>query len=249
VVLWFEHDLYDQLQLLDALSLAHEQGVRPELIVVGAFPGKPSFAGLGELTADELEVLWPARILAGDDVLEAAAAVWEALRAPEPSALAEWSARTVPGLPFVAPALRRLLEELPDATDGLSATERHALRVVANGADTPMAAFVAAQRLERAPFIGDAWFYRSLAALGAERVRLVETRDGTPLPAPPPLTDAPIFTRLPLRVTAEGQRVLRGELDRAELVAVDRWVGGTHVTAGNLWRWDGAAGTLVPPPM
>ena len=47
VVLWFEHDLYDQLQLLDALALAHEAGGSPELVVVGAFPGKPSFRGLG----------------------------------------------------------------------------------------------------------------------------------------------------------------------------------------------------------
>jgi DNA-binding transcriptional MerR regulator len=249
VVLWFEHDLYDQLQLIDALSLAHEQNVSPELIVVGAFPGKPSFAGLGELTADELETLWPARILAGEGVLEAAAAVWDAFRAPEPSALAEWSARIVSGLPFVAPALRRLLAELPAATDGLSATERHALRAVANGAETPMAAFVATQRLEQAPFLGDAWFYRSLAALGGERVRLIETRDGAPLPAPPPLTDPQVFTRLPLRLTAEGERVLRGELDRADLLGIDRWIGGTHVTAGNLWRWDGAAGALVSASM
>src|SRR5213083_467837 len=48
VVLWFEHDLYDQLQLLDALALARETGGSPELVVVGSFPGKPSFHGLGE---------------------------------------------------------------------------------------------------------------------------------------------------------------------------------------------------------
>ena len=59
VVLWFEHDLYDQLQLVDALALAHTQEGAPELIVIGSFPGKPSFAGLGELTARELETLWP----------------------------------------------------------------------------------------------------------------------------------------------------------------------------------------------
>src|SRR6266581_3272843 len=38
VVLWFEHDLYDQLQLVDALALAAPVGT-PELIVVGSFPG------------------------------------------------------------------------------------------------------------------------------------------------------------------------------------------------------------------
>ena len=59
VVLWFEHDLYDQLQLVDVLALAAPDA--PELIVVGSFPGRPAFRGLGELTADDLETLWPAR--------------------------------------------------------------------------------------------------------------------------------------------------------------------------------------------
>src|SRR5262249_13937221 len=58
VVLWFEHDLYDQLQLLDVLALAQTVGAAPDLIVVGSFPGEPSFRGLGELTAAELETLW-----------------------------------------------------------------------------------------------------------------------------------------------------------------------------------------------
>jgi DNA-binding transcriptional MerR regulator len=72
VVLWFEHDLYDQLQLLDVLALAHTEEAAPEMIVVGSFPGKPSFAGLGELTASELETLWSSRGRATPAALEAA---------------------------------------------------------------------------------------------------------------------------------------------------------------------------------
>src|SRR5205814_8844474 len=72
VVLWFEHDLYDQLQLLDVLALAHAADAPPELIVIGSFPGKPSFAGLGELTEGELETLWPSRRRAAPAALEAA---------------------------------------------------------------------------------------------------------------------------------------------------------------------------------
>ena len=93
VVLWFEHDLYDQLQLLDVLALAHTEEAAPELIVVGSFPGRPSFAGLGELTASELETLWPSRARATPAALEAATSAWAALRAPEPTALAEWATR------------------------------------------------------------------------------------------------------------------------------------------------------------
>jgi DNA-binding transcriptional MerR regulator len=245
VVLWFEHDLYDQLQLLDALALVHTEERAPELIVIGSFPGRPSFAGLGELTASELETLWPSRGGATPATLEAAAGAWAAFQAPEPTALAEWAARDITSLPFLAAALRRLLEELPAPGDGLSGSERRALQVVASGAHTPPAAFVGAQRLEEAPFLGDAWFYRTLSALGQGTTRLLETGDGTALPLPPPLSDSQHFARLQLRLTAAGEQTLRGEADRVELLGIDRWIGGTHVTPGNTWRWDTTGLKLV----
>jgi hypothetical protein len=220
VVLWFEHDLYDQLQLLDALALAHAVEGAPELIVIGSFPGRPSFAGLGELRADELETLWPSRRPASPAQLQAAATAWAAFQAPDPTALAESAMRDTPELPFLGPALRRLLEELPAPADGLSGTERRALQAIAEGAHTPQAAFVRAQQLEEAPFLGDAWFYRALSALGLGETTLIETDDHR------------------LRLTAAGERTLRGEADRVELLGIDRWIGGTHVTPENTWRWD-----------
>jgi len=231
VVLWFEHDLYDQLQLIDALALARSVGAEPELIVIGAFPGRPSFAGLGELTANELETLWPARTRATAASLAAAAEAWAALCEPEPAALTELAARDDPHLPFLAPALRRLLDELPSPRDGLSRTERIALETIGAGARTAPAAFVASQRREETPFLGDTWFFRTLSALGQGENRLVEG-DGAPLPPPPPLSDGQSFMRLELHVTDAGERVLRGEANRVALLGIDRWVGGTHVTHG-----------------
>ena len=245
VVLWFEHDLYDQLQLVDALALAAPD--TPELVVVGSFPGRPAFRGLGELTADELETLWPARVPAGQDTLAAAVSVWAALRHPDPSALAAAAGADHPGLPFLGPALLRLLEELPAPGDGLSGTERRALQAVAAGAATPAAAFLAEQDLEAAPFLGDAWFFRALASLGAGPARLVETQAGDPLPPPPPLGDARAFARLPLRLTGAGERVLDGREDRVALLGLDRWLGGTHLTPSAAWHWDPAARVLIRP--
>ena len=245
VVLWFEHDLYDQLQLVDVLALAAPD--TPELIVVGSFPGRPAFRGLGELTADELETLWPARVPARQDTLAAAVSAWAALRHPDPSALAAVAGADLPGLPFLRPALLRLLEELPGPGDGLSGTERWALRAVAAGAATPAAAFLAEQDLEAAPFLGDAWFFRALASLGAGPDRLVETQAGDPLPLPPPLGDARAFARLPVRLTRAGERVLDGQQDRVALLGLDRWLGGTHLTPATAWRWDPAARLLIEP--
>lgn len=232
VVLWFEHDLYDQLQLLDVLSLLPDVS-SVELLVVDSF--------LGELHAGELEALWPQRRQAAQATLRSAAAAWEAFRAPDPRELARVAAQDPPGLPFLGGALSRLLEELPALRDGLSTTERRALQAIAAGAQTPIAAFVAAQELEPAKFLGDTWFYRALTGLG----RLVETIDGEPLPKPPPLSDGNVFMRLSLRLTPDGERVLRGEADRVELIGIDRWLGGTHVTPENLWRWDAEAAELV----
>jgi hypothetical protein len=250
VVLWFEHDLYDQLQLLDVLSLIAETGVEIstlELLVVGAFPGRPGFRGLGELTAEQLESLWPARVPASSELVATAADLWEAVRAPTPESLAERARRAQPGLPFMAPALQRLLEELPAPRDGLSGTERRALAAVAAGADTPVAAFLAAQDGEPAPFLGDAWFFRVLAELGSGDARLVETAGREPLPIPPPLGEPGTFGQLRLRLTPEGRRVCSGEADRVELLGIDRWVGGTHVVPGVVWRWDADASLLVGP--
>jgi hypothetical protein len=238
VVLWFEHDLYDQLQLLDVLALAHEAHAAPQTIVVDAFPGRPSFRGLGELSADELETLWPSRRPASPAALAEAADIWSDLGAPEPTALARRALEGARELPFAAAALSRLLEELPAPGDGLSGTERRALRAITDGARTPAETFLAAQDLEDAPFAGDAWFHRSLAAIGRGDGRLVETRDGDELPRPPPLSDGADFARTTLRLTADGERVLLGEADRVELLGVDRCVGGTHVTPESLWRWD-----------
>jgi hypothetical protein len=247
VVLWFEHDLYDQLQLLDVLALFRELGAAPSAIVVDSFPGKPSFRGLGELTAEELETLWPARRTVSAEALETAAAVWNAFRAPEPDALVGWAVRGTPGLPFLAPALERLLEELPAPVGGLSTTERTALLAIGDGATTPAAAFVAAQDLEPAPFLGDAWFYRSLAELGRGPARLVETEAGRELPEPPPLGDGRAFAGLSLRLTSPGDRVLRGEDDRVELLGIDRWVGGAHIVPGAVWRWEAASRRVIGP--
>jgi DNA-binding transcriptional MerR regulator len=254
VVLWFEHDLYDQLELLDVLALVAESGVavdRLELIVVGSFPGRPDFRGLGELTAPELESLWDARVPATAEVVALAASVWEAVRAPTPERVASFvagRAGELEGLPFAAGALRRLLDELPGVRDGLSGTERRALEAVAGDAATPVSAFLASQSAEDAPFLGDAWFFRSLAALGVGDARLVETASGDALPLPPPLGDAHTFGRLPLRLTRNGERVLAGKADRVALLGIDRWVGGTHVATGAVWRWDGQRSLLVPPP-
>ena len=64
LVLWYEHDLFDQLnliQLLSRIGRAHPVPGPVSLVCVGSFPGHPRFKGLGELTPGELGSLFATR--------------------------------------------------------------------------------------------------------------------------------------------------------------------------------------------
>ncbi len=63
VVLWFEHDLFDQLNLiwlLDALAGAGTPEQRVRLVVIGEHPEVDPFHGLGQLSPAQLLALFPA---------------------------------------------------------------------------------------------------------------------------------------------------------------------------------------------
>jgi DNA-binding transcriptional MerR regulator len=248
IVLWFEHDLYDQLQLLQVLAQLDAVGFEPhrvELLNVGSFPGRPDFHGLGELQADELESLWPARRPVRPELVALGTRAWDAVRAPEPTAIEAVVAGDTAELPFLAPALCRLLEELPAVASGLSRSERQLLEPLLDGPRRPVALFLASQEREGAPFAGDAWAWRVLAELGSGETALLECADGAPIPAPPPLGDGRRFAAAELALTDAGRAVLAGTADRVELLGIDRWLGGTHLHDGHVPRWDASAGRVV----
>ena len=168
-VLWFEADLYDQLQLVEILARLAELDVGPRritLICVGEHVGIARFGGLGELTSEQLGRL-PDRSAAtlSDAALALAVEAWAALRAPEPSALTTIAAARSPELRFVGEAFDRLGREYPSTRDGLALTERRLLAAVAQGAPTAGAAFVRAAAREARPFLGDTWAYDRIARL------------------------------------------------------------------------------------
>jgi hypothetical protein len=228
IVLWFEHDLYDQLQLLQILAGLPDRPLGAELICIGSFPGRPSFAGLGELEPEELATLWPLRAPVTPEHVRAARAAWDVFRGTDPRAIARAAAAPHERLPFLAAALRRLLEELPGHADGLSRTERQLLAAVAAGARTREQAFVAAAAKEEAPFLGDGIAFQRLAELGRGEQPLM-TADAAAL-----------------ELTGAGADVLAGRDDRVALIGFDRWLGGLRLSADDvLWRWDRERGALV----
>jgi hypothetical protein len=246
VVLWFEHDLYDQLQILQILdSLSARRGDRVQLIQVDRFPGRPRFAGLGELTPAEIVTLWPERRPVSGAQQALASRAWEAFRSDDPREIERLVHGDTSALPFLADALRRHLRQLPWTADGLAEDERAMLDALrGQGRATPVELFAAAAGREPSPFMGDLTAFWHLASLAGGDHPLVEPADpGIALPQP----HEEAFQQVELRLTSTGERVLAGELDRVAVRGFDRWLGGVHVDGLGTWRWDAEAGRVVPP--
>ena len=216
IVLWFEHDLFDQLQLLqilDYFDCESDATGRVSLVQANDY--------LGPMTPEQLAALYPTRQLVLPDQFKFASDAWGAFRASDPTALAGFAVRAE--LPYVAPAFRRHLEEFPARSNGLGRTQRQILEVLA-AADSDVRfhdAFVTFQRMEDPVFLGDSSFYAEVRALAncATPVLSVEADVAA-------ITDA-------------GRDVLTGARDFVDLNEIDRWLGGVHLTPDNVWRWDG----------
>jgi hypothetical protein len=248
VVLWFESDLYDQLQLCQVLAWYHDQSRKPgrlSLINVDKGPDG-SFLGLGQLKRDGVITVLESRKPVRADQLALCARAWEAFRAPDPVALDALRAKGTPALPVLAAALERLLEELPSVTNGLSRTEHAALAAVADGARAPAEIFVAVHTREDRPFMGDWAFWRVLGRLASGTKPMLELASGARPRFPPEVPAAASFGAQRFRLTPSGREVLAGKLDAIDTNGIDRWMGGTHMSHGSrIWRWNGAERKLV----
>jgi hypothetical protein len=243
LVLWFEHDLFDQLNLIQLLPWIREHlpADKPvSLICIGSYPGRPNFKGLGELTPAELAPLLETRRRIGDQPYAVAQRAWRAFRAPTPEPLDALRHEDTSALPYLAPALTRFLQEYPWTTDGLSRTERRLLDLANGDGITLLNAFPRMHDGERAYYVTDS----TLAATAASLAR-----------TSPPLLSLDLATvdrghvlRGHVSLTDTGRSVRSGALDRVATCGIDRWLGGVHLESGGPgWRWDDARERITIP--
>lgn len=240
IVLWFEDDLYDQLQLLQLLDFfAGHGGARDTLSLVqvdGYIPPLPPAAILQR--ESERAAVTAAQLQLG-------ARAWKAFGSADPAAIMKIVGGDTAVLRFLASAMTRLMQEYPWSETGLSRTEAEALRAIEAGHATPVAAFLEISRKEDSIFLGDIVFYWYLERLSDSDTPLVTWTDGTRVVAPNPL-DARVFTAGELVVTDAGRDVLAGRKDWQRINRNSRWLGGVQIKPGKSgWRWDPPSRQLV----
>jgi hypothetical protein len=241
VVLWFEHDRYDQFVLLRCLAWFAEHGSPPRLELVGPndFPGATRFVGLGQLPPEALRLLWQRRQPVGAGQLAVGQRAWNLFRSADPRPLAALVRDGVPLLPDLKGALRRHLQELPSVANGLGLTHELLLRELAEhggGRAGPLVGLVMHER-DPLPGLGDIGYDQVLRELAALAEPLV-LRAGTQSPHE--------WHRDEVAITALGRAVLKGERDWLGLRVPERWVGGVRIAPGQRnWRWDDRLAAVV----
>ena len=224
VVLWFEHDLFDQLQLLQILdwfSLRDLSRTKLSVICIGDFPGIGRFTGLGQLQPDQLLSLFAGRRPVTRDQMRLAVEGWMAFCSDNPVDIELLMERGVSALPYLKGALVRHVQQFPSSINGLSRSEQQILSLVSSGIETFTELFQAEQAMEERVFMGDTVF----------RMVLERMCGG---PSPWVEKDAERFL-----ITPAGYEVQGGNKDAVALNGIDRWLGGVHLCGAEAeWRWD-----------
>ncbi|MCA6118949.1 hypothetical protein J6524_29320 [Bradyrhizobium sp. WSM 1738] len=175
-----------------------------------------------------------------DHHLEVASIAWQAFRAPTPHAWFDLLAKDLSVLPQLRRCVLEMLEELPEATTGLGASEMRILELISAGYVQPFDVFPHyRERFQRRVF--GYW----------EAGALLEGLALAPVPAVSGLAEWPFslemhdeherlarYKESRLSLTPLGKAILAGAEDFSRHNPVDRWWGGTHLTNDRLWRWD-----------
>ncbi len=241
IELWFEHDLYDQLQLIQILDHFAGAGLPDgKLILIQADDY------LGHQTPENIMRFRDLAAPVSSTQLTTATAAWTAFRQATPEAWTQLLDDDLACLPWLKPAVLRMLQELPSAANGLTRLEAEFMRRFA-GKDWAVRKCVG-MYLGTQPdpaFVGDWTLFNLLNDFQRFQDPLIEPLQGRF--APTDDAERASFDQSVVKLTPFAEDLLAGKADQIAVNGIDRWWGGTHLTTDRCWRWDTPAHALIAP--
>jgi len=233
VILWFEHDLYDQLQILQILDwfyLHPDEVVNLSMVCVDQYLGRQSPETIKQLITFEQPVSQQQLALANQ--------AWTAFCSSTPEHWYGLLNKDTSALTFLDGAITRLLEEYPSMSTGLSRTAEQSLIIISEGEISPGKLFGRYMATEERQFLGDLSFWGILQSLLDGNLITLEVANGEP-------NQLPCGRNSQLSITTLGIDVLSGEQKSFGHAPLDRWIGGVYLTKENLWCWDADSHTII----
>lgn len=247
IILWFEHDLFDQTMLCCLLHWFAGQALgntRLHLLSINQYPGIPLFHGLGQLTGEQLSGLLGTWQEISTMQLLLGKKAWEAYTSNTPEAIAALLKEDTSALPFLHDALQLHLERFPSVQNGLGIMEQTTLELLSGGADTPLQLFQQTGGKLHKLGMGDIQYWLCLKHLSRGPHPLITIAGEGSIPG---LNDSPEhFLHAKVSLTELGAKVAGKQTDWIRLNGIQQWYGGVRLEDSNrLWRWDARNAAIV----
>jgi len=247
VVLWFEHDLFDQTMLSFLLNWFAGQSLgttKLSLLCIGDYPGIELFRGLGQLSVQQLEGLSGTWQTVGAEVLELGRSVWEAYSSPDPNKLVELLQGNTTALPYVKRAFQSHLSRYPSVKNGLGIIQQMTLELVRDGLSSPMELFKHVGDKLHELGMGDLQYWRCLAGMSQGKHPLLSLDGVNHVPKYQDITTE--WRQSKVTLTELGSKVLDGAENWIAINGINEWYGGVHLEGNHVqWRWDSVNKQLV----
>tara|TARA_R100000005_G_C5002917_1_gene210799 strand:- start:5290 stop:6210 length:921 start_codon:yes stop_codon:yes gene_type:complete len=139
IVLWFEYDLFCQVNLMALLHWFQQQDradVEISLICVGDVNGYEKLMGLGELPAEMYPDLFEQRRVLSQNDFSFASNAYQAFCSKDPRDLENFILLPSNEFPYLAKAFQAHLKRFPSSKSGLNLIEQEIIRLIESGKDT-----------------------------------------------------------------------------------------------------------------
>lgn len=136
VVLWFEYDLFCQINMIAILHWFNQQergDTKVSLICVGREEGYEKLVGLGELPAEIYPDLFSRRRIMGTADFSFASDVYEAWCSTDPTDLETFVLLPSNEFPYLSDALQSHFRRFPSAQTGLTEIEQETVNLIQGG--------------------------------------------------------------------------------------------------------------------
>ena len=228
IVLWFEFDLFCQINLLFILHYLRTQVIRlPKISLVSIenHPEVADFRGLGLLMPYHFPALLQERVYLEEADLQLAAHAWEAYCKGDPPELEAISQHATSHLSYLGPALIAHLQRLPAVDNGLNAIQSYFLRKLSLSSLRWYDLY--AQFWDDMKIYGFGDFQLDIYIQRMRSAGIIEQQD------------------VMLSITSLGREVLNNEENYTDYISLQhRWLGGLQLL-DNPWRWDDASKHVV----
>lgn len=252
VILWFDHDLNSQLQLVQVIHWFAQQEMETtvlSLVSVDRLSGINAHLALNLLGEKAIQALEENRWEVTVGQMNVCERAWRAFGAANPNVLLRFYGTDTSVMPHLKNTILRYLKQFPALVNGLSHSEFLILNALRQESHDMSDLYVSMQSKEAAPFMNQAIFRAYVRQMSDATKPLIKKEnaedDADEAIEQDGVDDVSVEQKTVFNISDLGRQVLHSWVDWVQINGINRRLGGVELTDGCLWRYDQAKRKLL----